>query len=206
MVYSDSRSRPLGRGRPRDPVSSENILDAAMELLVDRGYDGATIGAVASRARAGSKTIYRRYANRTEMLTAAIEARLGVLPVPNTGDARYDIRAMVSVLVESMLRGPGVSLLGTVLSEERRHPELLAAYRRHAVWPRRRLMKAVLERAQRLGEVREDVDLDVVVDQLWGAVFARYVSGIGGEGRLVDGVMDSLWRGISDPGVGRQSI
>ena len=55
---------------------------------------------------------------------------------------------------------------------------------------------AGLERAGRRGEVRDDVDLGVVLDLVWGAAFARYVSGVGGEEGFVDGVMDAVWRGI----------
>ena len=196
MVYSDAKSQPLGRGRPRSLDADEKILDAAMELLVERGYEGATIGAVAMRARVGSKTIYRRYVNRVEMLAAAIDERLGVRPVENTGNTLADLRAMVSMLAGITLRGPGMRLLGVVLTEERRHPELLSAYRRRGVWPRRRLLRAVLERAVRRGEVRGEVDLDVAVDLVWGAVFARYVSGVGGEEGFVDGVVDAVWRGV----------
>ena len=95
-------------------------------------------------------------------------------------------------------------LLGTLLAEERRHPVLLATYRRRVVWPRRRLMHAVLERGQKRGEIRQDVDLETVTDLLWGAVFARYMEGVEGveaEEGLMDRVMDLLWpwmSGISD--------
>jgi len=196
VVYSDARSSPLGRGRPRSVAADEKILDAAMELLIERGYEGATIGAVAMRARVGSKTIYRRYANRVEMLAAAIDERLGLRPVENTGNTLQDLRGMVSMLAGAVVRGPGMRLLGVVLAEERRHPELLAAYRRRGVWPRRRLLRAVLERAVRRGDVRGDVDLDVAVDVVWGAAFARYVSGVRDETDFVDGVVDAVWRGV----------
>ena len=40
------------------------------------------------------------------------------------------------------------------------------------------------------------MDLDVAVDLVRGAVFARYVSGFGGKQGFVDGVMDVVWRRI----------
>ena len=53
-----------------------------------------------------------------------------------------------------------------------------------------------MERGVRRGEIRNDVDLDAVVDVLWGAAFARYVSGGGTESGFSDAVMDVVWRGI----------
>ena len=172
--------------------------------LAERGYVGATIGAVASRARAGTKTIYRRYANRAEMLIAAIESGLGLRPVENTGNTVADLSSMLRVLVQSMLRGPGLKLLSAAVVEESGHPELLAAYRRQGVWPRRRVLRAVLERGVRRGELRDDVDLDIIVDLLWGAVFARYMSGAGDEDEFIGGVLDVVLRGIERPGGGSE--
>ena len=192
VVYSDKKERPLGRGRPRSADAGQKILSSALELLVERGYEGATIGAVAMHAHVGSKTIYRRFANRTEMLAAAIDEGVGTRPVENTGHTRTDLRMMLSMLARFMLRGSSMRLLGTVLTEERRHPELVASYRRRVVWPRMRLMKAVLERGQRRGEVREGVNLDIAVELFWGAVFAKYMSGVDGEEGFVDGVMDVM--------------
>ncbi len=194
----------MGRGRPRSADADVRILSSALELLVERGYQGATIGAVAMHAHVGSQTIYRRYANRVEMLAAAIEEGVHVREVENTGDTRTDLRMMLSALAASMPGGSTMRLLGTLLAEERRHPVLLATYRRRVVWPRRRLINAVLERGQKRGEIRQDVDLETVTDLVWGSVFARYMEGVEGvdgveaEEGLMDRVMDLLWAWIEE--------
>ena len=198
VVYSDNKKRPMGPGRPRSAAADEKILSSALELLVERGYGGATIGAVAMHAHVGSQTIYRRYANRVAMLAAAIDEGVNVRPVENTGDTRTDLRMMLSALAASMPGGSTMQLLGTLLAEERRHPVLLATYRRRVVWPRRRLIHAVLERGQKRGEIRQDVDLETVVDLLWGAVFARYLEGVVGDEELNDAVIDLLRAGIEE--------
>jgi AcrR family transcriptional regulator len=198
VVYSENRERPMGRGRPRSAVADENILSSALELLVERGYGGATIGAVAMHAHAGSQTIYRRYANRDEMLAAAIDWGVHVREVENTGDTRADLRMMLSAMAESMPRETTMGLLGTVLAEEHRHPVLLATYRRRVVWPRRRLIRAVLERGQKRGEIRQDAGLETVTDLLWGSMYARYMVGVEDEEGLFDQVMELVWAGIAE--------
>ena len=86
MVYSGYGRSPTGFGRPRDLGATERILDAALDLLAERGYGGATVGAVAARAGVGVKTIYRRFANRDEMLLASITERVGMVSFENSGD------------------------------------------------------------------------------------------------------------------------
>ena len=64
--YSDWQRRPTGNGRPLDPVVGEKILGAALELLAERGFRGATVRAVAARAGVGAPAIYRRHENRED--------------------------------------------------------------------------------------------------------------------------------------------
>ena len=44
-------------GRKRDPSRDAVILDAALDVLADQGYDGMTVDAVAARAKAGKGTV-----------------------------------------------------------------------------------------------------------------------------------------------------
>jgi hypothetical protein len=72
-----------------------------------------------------------------------------------------------------------------------------AAFRKHYSGPRRRLAVEVLERAQRRGQLRADVDPRIVVDQLWGACYHRLL--IPDEPvtkEFVTGLLANLMRGL----------
>ena len=177
MVYSGYVRSPTGFGRPRDLGATERIFDAAEWLLADRGYAGATVGAVAARAGVGVKTIYRRFKNRDEMLLAAIEARVGMISFDNTGDTFVDLVSMLAPGGRSDVQKYRILLGSAIALEGDRHPEFLMELRRRFVWPLRRSVESVLNRAVRRGEVRDDVDLAVVVDLLLGAASSRFWSG-----------------------------
>ena len=68
-------------------------------------------------------------------------------------------------------------MLGTMLAEEGETPELLALFRERLVAPRRRELRAVLEAARDRGDLRGDANLEVAVNALVGACFARYLAG-----------------------------
>jgi len=197
--YSNERRRPFGAGRPRSQAADDSIQDAALALLAERGYDGTTIGAVAARAGVGTKTIYRRYVNREEMITDAIEQGLAIKELPNTGDVLADLRRMLDHIVASTNGPMATQILAAALVVERRHPEVLMALRRVGVWPRRKLLRGLLERGVRKGVVRDDIDLDAVVDLAWGVAFARQAAGVRGRGDLVEQAVDVLMRGINGP-------
>src|SRR3954468_25112873 len=88
------------RGRPRDPRRRQAILDAAVHLLAEVGYDRATVEAVAARAGVSKPTIYRRWpGGKAEIVADAIRAkRADGAVLPDTGSLRGDLLAMLRAI------------------------------------------------------------------------------------------------------------
>ena len=83
--------------RRRGQQLEDAILDAAWEQLESGGYVGFTIEAVAERAGTSRPVIYRRWADRDELVGAALAYELGRNPItaPNTGSLREDVIEML---------------------------------------------------------------------------------------------------------------
>ena len=177
MVYSGSKRSVSGFGRPRDAGASERIFDAVEWLFVDGGYAAVTFGSVAARAKVGVKTIYRRFRNRDELILGTIEVRVGMPSFENSGDTVEDLVSMLGAGGGANVQRYRVRFFAAVALESGRHPEFLMELRRRFVWPLRRSLESVLVRAVRRGEVRDDVDLDVVIDLLMGFSGSRFWSG-----------------------------
>src|SRR5690348_14872878 len=60
-------------GRPRSARSHQAILQATIELLTEDGFEAMSIEAIAARARVGKTTIYRRWANKTDLVIDALD-------------------------------------------------------------------------------------------------------------------------------------
>src|SRR5437764_2356057 len=71
-VAADARAGAARTGRPRDPQVDAAIRSATLELLVDAGYQAATIQAVARRAGVSTPSIYRRWSSKAELVEAAV--------------------------------------------------------------------------------------------------------------------------------------
>jgi AcrR family transcriptional regulator len=70
--------KPPRTGRPsrEDAVSlSDHVLEAAALLFAERGYAGTSIAAVATAARVGKHTIYRRYPDKAELFRAVVQQK-----------------------------------------------------------------------------------------------------------------------------------
>lgn len=161
---------PPAPGRPRSAEADRAILDAALELLVERGVEGTSIERVARLAGVTRATVYRRYPDRTRLLLAALQDGLAVpdeLPVCDS------VEEMLSLWARA-LGGPdaarGRRLMRRLMTGLHDHPELHEAYHEASVERRERWIGSVLERSRDRGEFPADADLGIVADILTSAV------------------------------------
>ncbi len=167
-----------GRGRPRDPETDAAILNAALELFVERGVEGTSMEQVAKRAGVGKLTVYRRWSRKEDLLAQAIEQWVRAEVTPSAADVYAlppgDIVERVLPAAAEMAAGPGFrALVARIMGSAVSHPQLMAVYWKHYVLPRRELAAAMLRRAQQDGMVAADADLDVLIDMMAGAVTYR---------------------------------
>ena len=69
---TESEGRPSGA---RAAARRQAILDAAIALLMEVGYDRMSMDALAERARASKATIYRHWAGKAEVVVEAVRCR-----------------------------------------------------------------------------------------------------------------------------------
>jgi len=163
--------------RPFDPHVDHAIATATRGLLAERGYAGTSMEAVARRAGVGKPALYRRYRDKVELVMSAVSRQLPRLDPPDVGDTRAELwRA-----VEQGLPADGasyVSLIGGLVAERERHPELIDAFRRAILIPRRATVARIIARGQARGDVRPDLDLEAAVDLMAGPFLARVFAGL----------------------------
>jgi AcrR family transcriptional regulator len=155
----------------------EAVLKATLEQLAASGYTRMSIEAIAEQAGTTKPTIYRRWSGKAELAVAAL-ARYQMVDAPRpTGELRADLVAVLEDFQTKLLRPNGMSMIGTILAEERHTPGLIDAFRTNIVAPRRAGIRSILEAATRRGELDTSADLDVAVSMLVGSFYARYLTG-----------------------------
>jgi AcrR family transcriptional regulator len=189
---------PRTPGRPRSAAADQRILDAALRLLLEEGYAGLSLEGVAAAAGVGKTTIYRRYRDKRELAAAAVSGFVeDVAPTYDTGDARADLLALMARMF-GILAGMGFfRMMGTLLVEERRNPELLERFRERVINPNRQRIRTILEGAQQRGELRPDADLEIAVDTFAGALIARHLTGPEPSPAWMQALIDQVWHGIA---------
>jgi len=150
-------------GRKRDHTRDPEILEAALDVLAETGYDGMTIDMVAARAKAGKATLYRRWASKSELVLDAVACMkstdVDFSSPPDTGTLRGDLVALVKTptIRESERK---LKVMAGIVSMIARDPELAAAAQEALVEPRAAANRIIFQRAIDRGEIPADVDIE----------------------------------------------
>jgi len=186
-------ARALSTHRPRVEGDRElEILEATLEVLDEVGYDLLTMDAVAARAKASKATLYRRWNSKATLVVEALARTKGAPALPDTGHLRADLLSAFCGM-GGLTDHDTTSTLGAVLTAVSTDPEFAAEFRRQVVEPKARVSRIIFERALDRGELRDDIDLDIVVPALAGIVLHRvFIFGEAPDPALVERAVDQI--------------
>ena len=129
---------------------------------------------VASRAKVGKATLYRRWASKQRLVVDAVNRskRAGTGPPPDTGSLRTDLVRCFSG-ADALVPTEVHRLLGVVMSALQTDPDFAVEFRTHFVQPRIAAVQEVYRRAAARGELRPGADLSIIGPALAGCLMQR---------------------------------
>jgi len=190
-----SRQSPSlpGRGRPRDPRTRAAILTAARGLLEKGGLTSVTIEAIANRAGVSRPTIYRYWPNAPAVAMAAFLDASGAPAAGRAGRSPLAaLRAQLHAVADAFAAPAGRSVAAMVAAAQS-ETELAKAFRNEFIARNRDAARLMLERCIEEKLVSPPADLDLALDQVFGALFYRLLMGHAPITRgFVDQLLDSV--------------
>ncbi|SRR5579862_9155810 len=160
-------------GRPRSQEARKAILESTLQLLQKTGFTDLSIEAIAARAGVGKATVYRWWPNKAELVMEAfVTAVEAELRIPTSGSAEKVIREQMKRWTR-IFNSPLGKVIATVIGAGQSDPEMLRAFQRQYVEPRRTEARKLLREAMRTGEIRSNLDPDTILDILYGPLYMR---------------------------------
>jgi len=161
------------RGRPRDPDVDAAILAATLGLLAEVGYAGFTIAEVARRARVGKPTVYRRWAQKSQLVVEAMATQMPGETGVRIGSVAEQLLDYATRLSVTLTQTPLGRVLPGLVAEMATDPQLAASYRSLIIEPTRRRWREAVERGIQTAELLPDTDVEFVLDALAGPLYVR---------------------------------
>lgn len=184
-----------GPGRPRDTDIDLRVLEVARRHLAQHGYESMSVAAVAHEAGTTRQALYRRWATKADLATAAIAGMSRAEERPPTDDPYADLVRELEAFRRGISRPDGVSMVGTMLLRST-DPDLISRYRERLVAPRRARLRSILERARDQGLLAADADVETGVAALTGTWYARALAGDAEPRSWATRVAALVWRGL----------
>lgn len=156
------------RGRPRDPGNDAAILDAALDLFIERGARGTSIEAVAQRAGVAKLTVYRRWRSKEDLLMAALEHARN--PELDTEATERSVEDLVAFIAGLLSRPRFRALMARVIGASVDHPQLVTAYTERYLRPRLETLPEIAQRAVDDGHLPAGTDPAVLQDVLSSSI------------------------------------
>lgn len=155
------------------------MLDAAAELLLDRGLAAVSMDAVAERAGVSKATIYRWWPTKeTLALDALYTEWTTARPRPrDTGSLRGDLLSLLRPWARLTTTRPYGRVIAALLTKAQTDPVFAAEYRHRVLEPRREQARALFERAIERGEIPADTKIDIGLDLIYGPLYHRLLHG-----------------------------
>jgi AcrR family transcriptional regulator len=184
-------------GRPRDRQIDVAVLKSTLAVLDNAGYGGLTLEEVARDAGTTKPAIYRRWPTRQQLVLSALRRRLGDATVPDTGCTLCDLDECLKVFVAAFRRMPP-GVIGPLFADCATDRELRSMFMTTLFDPPRTAVRETLERAHARGDLRDDVDLELILDLFGSLVHYRALFGHAPTSdREIEGAVEALLQGIA---------
>jgi AcrR family transcriptional regulator len=177
------------RGRPRNERAHRAVLKAARELLEAGGISAVTMEGVAARAKVSKPTLYRWWPDRHALTMAALmpaptpparAPKAGAqAPKPVRKAKASPLRTLREQLVAmaNLFQSRTGRYVASILATSDADTELSKAFRSHFLMERRNEGRALLLQAVQDGSLRDNLDMDVSLDLIYGPLFFRLLLG-----------------------------
>ena len=164
-------------GRPRCPVARKAILETTVRLLETTPLQTLAIECIARAAGVGKATIYRWWPNKTAIvIDAFFEQVVPKTPFDRTPTAAEAIERQAARMAR-ILNGPQGRIVAQIIAQGQSDPSVLEHFRNVFLINRRSAAREIIQSGMDSGEFRRDVDIELIIDLIYGPMWSRLMVG-----------------------------
>lgn len=211
--------RTSERLTPRARAKRDQVLSAARELFLERGFSGASTDAIARRAGVSKETLYRHFRNKESLLADCLRSLVldltmdellvagGSRPIESHHQLRVALLELADGLLDRLMKPEYLGLMRVVINESPRLPQLGDVYRSAVPETAIRSFIRILRRAEEGGVARVS-DPDAAARMFIGPLLSYVLSSglIVGDGPIlrpttdrIEAIVDLYLRAITTP-------
>ena len=174
MTAGDLAARHHGNRHRRSEQARLAVLEAADDLLAERGFADLTIEGIAARAGVAKQTIYRWWDSKSDILFDALSTDAEeFFTAPDHGDLGRDLRDHLGQLAAFLTTADSGAVFRALAGQAQHSPAVAARFETEVIARQRERDRAPFLRALQRGDLAGGTDIDLAIDQLAGPVYYR---------------------------------
>jgi len=168
-----------GRGKPRDENLRRTILQAASEILLEKGFKRFTMEGVAARAGASKVTLYKWWPSKGALaLDGYVHGITDAIAFPQTESPRHDVERQLAAQIERLTTTPTGRAIMELIGAAQEDPDLKRELNVRYIQPRREIAAPAFARLLGWNLTVQREAVYAVADQVYGAIYNRLLFGI----------------------------
>jgi len=169
-------------------------------LLERQPLRKVTADAIARRAGVSKATIYKWWSNKSLVaLDAFLAGMAEQVIMPDSGSAERDFTEQLKSVIAFYTSSLG-RLFGQFLAEGQSDPSFLALFRERFLYARRNAARVMWRRGVDRGEIRKEIDSEIVLDLIYGPMVFRLLAGHGSlSDRESEALVQAVFGGLKRP-------
>lgn len=180
--------------RTRSARAHEEVLKATLKLLTDRGIDATSVDAIAEVSGVSKATIYKHWRTKEKICLEALNKVDGQPPVFDSDDPRSDLVELLEYIARSRKPDTPGKLWTRIVGYAVGNPAFGNALRARYVEPRNAQIRRLIRRAISQGQLRDDLDLGIAPDMLFGPIMNRRLVNTVVPPDLPEKLVDAYWK------------
>jgi len=162
-------------------VHNRTIL-SALKLFSERGFDAASMDAIARQAGVTKATLYNHWSGKEALMMAVMLHVNGInreRPDVDTGDLTQDIATVLTRRPPGEFEEARSRMMPGLIAYSATHPEFGAAWRHNVMEPPRRCLVRILQRAIHRGQITPGLPIELSISLLLGPMLYGHIFGKG---------------------------
>jgi AcrR family transcriptional regulator len=175
-------------------AAHDKVLEAAAELIGERGIEGASMDAIAQLSGVSKATVYKHWKDK-EALCIDMVGKLRTLPPEfRSGDSRRDLIGLLKHLSKENKPDRLMKIWPRIIGYAIANPKFARALQEHSFGPRRAQISRILAEAAMRGELPDGIEPNFAMDLLVGPIMHRRLTTGKVPAGLAKQVVDRFWR------------
>lgn len=168
--------------RTRSTEVHQRMIQAALKLFAERGFESTSMDAIAREAGVSKPTLYNHWADKEALMLEVMLHVNGLSQEPADVDTGDLVRDLTTVLIR---RPPQEfaevrdRMMPGLIAYSATHPQFGAAWRHNVMEPPRQCLRRILDRAMKRGNLRPETNVELSLSLLLGPMLYDHVFGRG---------------------------